>query len=349
MEFGPMRPSLTVKILFPSLTIAVLVAVVIFGFLESELDDQARREFTARTDHFASAQAAALTDAVWSFDQNSIDRLFGVCSGYPDLVSARLITADGEVLQHYERPPVPGAKSTSPNQYTVSKELVRQEGGEKLKLGSLEVMVDETQLLQSATTRRRSDAAILVALAILLAISMATTVHWQVGRPLTQLRESLTRNTQEREKKPLQWRSRDEIGEVVAAYNVLLARQAEAEESLRSYQQSLEQMVENATAELKLREALQGFRRILVRLDVGNRPGQPLHPLHRRQRGVRQAARRSDRLGPDRPVEGCFQQDRKHGLSRRPRTPRSDPRIHLYRPLPGQQLGGNLRQRPADL
>ncbi len=247
-----MRPSLTVKILFPSLTIAVLVAVVIFGFLESELDDQARREFTARTDHFASAQAAALTDAVWSFDQNSIDRLFGVCAGYPDLVSARLITADGEVLQHYERPPVPGAKSTSPNQYTVSKELVRQEGGEKLKLGSLEVMVDETQLLQSATTRRRSDAAILVALAILLAISMATTVHWQVGRPLTQLRESLTRNTQEREKKPLQWRSRDEIGEVVAAYNVLLARQAEAEESLRSYQQSLEQMVENATAELKL-------------------------------------------------------------------------------------------------
>ena len=247
-----MRPSLTVKILFPSLTIAVLVAVVIFSFLESELDDNARKEFTARSDHFATAQAAALTDAVWSFDQNSIDRLFNVCAGYPDLVSARLITADGEVLQHYERPPAPGAKSTTPNQYTVAKELVRPEGGERLKLGSLEVVVDETQLLESATARRRSDAAILVALAILLAVSMATTVHWQVGRPLTQLRESLTRNTQEREKKPLQWRSRDEIGEVVAAYNVLLARQAEAEESLRSYQQSLEQMVENATAELKL-------------------------------------------------------------------------------------------------
>jgi two-component system sensor histidine kinase/response regulator len=247
-----MRPSLTVKILFPSLTIAVLVAVVIFSFLESELDTNARVEFTARTDHFASAQAAALTDAVWSFDQNSIDRLFNVCAGYADLVSARLITADGEVLQHYERPSTPSTTSTTPNQYTVAKELVRQEGGEKLKLGSLEVVVDESQILESATTRRRSDAAILVALAILLAVSMATTVHWQVGRPLTQLRESLTRNTQEREKKPLQWRSRDEIGEVVAAYNVLLARQAEAEESLRSYQQSLEQMVENATAELKL-------------------------------------------------------------------------------------------------
>jgi PAS domain S-box-containing protein len=249
-----MRPSLTVKILFPSLTIAVLVAVVIFGFLESELDDQARREFTARSDHFASAQAAALTDAVWSFDQNSIDRLFNVCAGYPDLVTARLITADGEVLQHYERA-TPAGTSTqngSPNQYTVSRELERTEGGEKLKLGSLEVTVDETQLYQNSTNRRNSDAAIMVTLAILLAVSMTTTVHWQVGRPLTQLRESLTRNTQEREKKPLHWRSRDEIGEVVAAYNVLLARQAEAEESLRSYQQSLEQMVENATSELKL-------------------------------------------------------------------------------------------------
>jgi hypothetical protein len=225
-----MRPSLTVKILFPSLTIAVLVAVVIFGFLESELDDQARSEFSVRTEHFASAQAAALTDAVWSFDQNSIDRLFGVCAGYPDLVSARLITADGEVLAHYERPATPGAaKNGVPNQYTVSKELVRQEGGEKLRLGSLEATVDETQLYQTSNNRRRSDAATLVALAILLAVSMTTTVHWQVGRPLTQLRESLTRNTQEREKKPLHWRSRDEIGEVVAAYNVLLARQAEAE------------------------------------------------------------------------------------------------------------------------
>ena len=249
-----MRPSLTVKILFPSLLIAVLVAAGIFTFLESELDVQARKESTLRTDHFASAQAAALTDAVWSFDQNSIDRLFNVCAGYPDLVSARLITADGEVLQHYERPNQPGSQvhSGTPNQYTVSRELVRQEGGEKLKLGSLEVVVDESQLLQTATNRRRSDAATLLALAILLVVSMTTTVHWQVGRPLTQLRESLTRNTQEREKKPLQWRSRDEIGEVVAAYNVLLARQAEAEESLRSYQQSLEQMVENATAELKL-------------------------------------------------------------------------------------------------
>jgi hypothetical protein len=146
-----MRPSLTVKILFPSLTIAVLVAVVIFGYLESELDDNARKEFISKTDHFASAQAAALTDAVWSFDQNSIDRLFGVCAGYADLVSARLITADGEVLQHYERPPAPGAKTSTANQYTVAKELVRQEGGEKLKLGSLEVMVDETQLLENAT------------------------------------------------------------------------------------------------------------------------------------------------------------------------------------------------------
>src|SRR5579859_4270845 len=145
-----MRPSLTVKILFPSLLIAVLVAVGIFTSLESELDDQARKESTLRTDHFASAQAAALTDAVWSFDQNSIDRLFNVCAGYPDLVSARLITADGEVLQHYERPNPPGTqiRSGTPNQYTVSRELVRQEGGEKLKLGSLEVVVDESQLLQ---------------------------------------------------------------------------------------------------------------------------------------------------------------------------------------------------------
>src|SRR5271168_2772457 len=117
-----MRPSLTVKILFPSLLIAVFAAIGIFSFLERELDEQARREFTARTDHFATAQSAALTDAVWSFDQNSIDRLFGICAGYPELVSARLITADGEVLAHYERPPAPGAKSTSPNQYTVSKE-----------------------------------------------------------------------------------------------------------------------------------------------------------------------------------------------------------------------------------
>jgi PAS domain S-box-containing protein len=254
MEFGRMRPSLTVKILFPSLTIAVLVAVGIFGVLERELDDQARIDFTGRTDHFASAQAAALTDAVWSFDQNSIDRLFGVCAGYPDLVSARLITADGDLLAHYERPEPPDstARSGSPAQYTMSKELLRSESGERLRLGSLEVTVDETQLNQSSTNRRRSDAATLVALAILLAVSMTATVHMQVGRPLTRLRESLTRNTREREKKRLQWRSRDEIGEVVAAYNVLLARQAEAEESLRSYQQSLEQMVENATSELKL-------------------------------------------------------------------------------------------------
>jgi len=249
-----MRPSLTVKILFPSLTIAVLAAAVIFGLLESELDDQARLEFAARVDHFATAQAAALTDAVWSFDQNSIDRLFEVCAGYPDLVSARLQTTEGAVLAVYQRPRPVSAETPSTNagRYSVSRDLVRREGGENLKIGSLEATVDETQLTQNSTHRRRSDAAELLVLAFLLAATMTATVHLQVGRPLAQLRESLTRNTLERKKLPLPWRSRDEIGEVVTAYNVLLERQAEAEESLHLYQQSLEIMVENATSELTL-------------------------------------------------------------------------------------------------
>jgi diguanylate cyclase (GGDEF)-like protein len=58
---------------------------------------------------------------------------------------------------------------------------------------------------------------------LLLAGATLFAVRRVVARPLSRLRDSLYRNTSVQTREPLTWQARDELGEVVGAYNQLLA------------------------------------------------------------------------------------------------------------------------------
>jgi hypothetical protein len=225
-----MRPSLTAKILFPSLTVALLFVFGIFTWFEGRLDDQARQGFNARVDHFVSAQAAALAGPVASRDQNSIDRLFNIIPGYPDAVGAKLVSADGEVIAHYERPMTVAKNATA---LTVAKDVVQVTADGRRILGSVQFTVDDSELRRILSARLWRDGIVTAAFTLSIMAAMAAALHWRVTRLMARLRQSLAADS------PLEWDGKDEVGDLIAAYNQLQQRQAATEEALRRMRQAM--------------------------------------------------------------------------------------------------------------
>ncbi|HLN22468.1 MAG TPA: hypothetical protein VK558_00640, partial [Patescibacteria group bacterium] len=213
------RLGLRSKILIPALAISMLAALAMFWTFEKKLREQSLDDLRDRLDNFTVIQAASLAGPVWSFDQATIDRIFRSYAKNDDLLSVRLRDAKGHVLAELDRPQPPETK----RRFDIAEELTRESAGDSYHIGRLEVSYHDGRIQRGAAAQRWADMAALAALLALLAATLAVAIHLQVGKPLRNLRESLTRNALRSLREPLMWSSRDELGAVVQSYNALLS------------------------------------------------------------------------------------------------------------------------------
>jgi signal transduction histidine kinase len=264
---APPRLGLSSKILIPALAISVVAALSIFWTFEEKLREQSLDDLRDRLDNFASIQAAALAGPVWAFDQPTIDRIFRSYAKNDDVLSVSLRDAKGDILAEVKRP----MPTDSQRRFDVEEQLTRDSSGNSYHIGRLQVSYHDGRIQRGAIAQRVTDMAALAALLVLLAATLAVAIHFQIGKPLRNLRESLTRNALRSLREPLMWSSRDELGEVVDSYNALLSevelrvhrqqevnaaleienqRRRHAEAELSQLAEALEARVAQRTAEL---------------------------------------------------------------------------------------------------
>lgn len=212
------RQGLAAKLLLPALSLSLGVGLALFLFFSDKFSRQAEEDLRNRLDSFLSTQAAELEGPVWEFDQNAIDRLFRSYALTPDLQLVRLTDAKGAVLAMAGADPSPGERV-----FTASRPLEREVGRERYALGRLTVVFSDSRIRQARLASRQAELPVALGLAALFAGVLVVTVHWRIGAPLRRLRESLERNAAPGLREPLPWQSDDELGQVVAAYDAMLA------------------------------------------------------------------------------------------------------------------------------
>ena len=212
------RIGLATKILLPALAVSLAVAAVIYIFFSAQLAKQAEEDLHNRLEHFIASQAAELAGPVWEFDQETIERLFRGYAQNSDLLWIRLYDADGTVLaQAGETPPEVGRV------FTAERQLIRRAGNESHVIGRLAVAFHDGRIRQTVASGRLIELPAAGVLLFFLACALGLAVNWQIGKPLHLLRRSLERNSAAGLREPLPWASRDELGQVVEAYNTLLS------------------------------------------------------------------------------------------------------------------------------
>jgi len=214
--------SLAWKIVGPVALIWLLTALLLFAFFSWRLTARGYEDLQARLVSFADGKAAELIEPVWSFQQDALDRLMRSYRANEDLLRMTLYDEHGDILAEARGAEAPGAART----FTASRVLSRTSGGASHDIGRLDVVFHDGRLMNQLSERRSRDALMFGVFLLVFAAAVWLSIRHFVAGPLSKLKDSLQNNAVNAKKEPLIWDRRDELGDVVAAYNELL-RQVE--------------------------------------------------------------------------------------------------------------------------
>ena len=243
--FHPLR-SLTGKFLLLLLPVSLGFGAVLFWLLSEHNFKDQQKELRYSLETFVALQATTLGQVLWNHDTNSIQTLFRAYSLNSDVDRVFLFDAEGGEIARTsgigEAPPDP--------RLTFEQNIYYTDHGQPMLMGRISAMFRDNRLKQERERQQHSNLILLGGLFLLISVTTALISRYTIGKPLERLRRSLDKAANDT-REPVIWNSTDELGQVVVAYNSLLARQAAAEEEIHRYQSHLEDLVSQRTKELR--------------------------------------------------------------------------------------------------
>ena len=251
MRFSlPIRGTLAAKLVTVLLPMTLGVVAFVMWLSAERQQQQIYRDLRFNLESFVSLQVTVLAPVVWNYDMPTLGVLFQGYARNPDLSSAVLLDEHGQVLlgigDYHATPSDPRLAQRGRISFQ------NREGGEPYFLGTFQATFHDRRIQQELARRRQNDLALGIVLALAIMVAGTLAVSLIIRRPLGQLLRSLERAAASGTREPVAWQSRDELGQVVGAYNALLEAQSKAEGEVRLYQTQLETLVADRTEELRL-------------------------------------------------------------------------------------------------
>ena len=207
------------KLLLVVLPCMLLGAVAMFTLFEQYSLRDRMSALKVRLDSFAVTQAASLVKPLWEFDTATVDRQFQSYADVPELFSAQVFNADGNVVAMAQ------GREIEAHQNVLRRvvPLVQKTPGGDYSVGRLEVAFHDGRVIGDLNGQRAGGIMAMSGAFLLLAGVSLLAVRRLVAAPLSRLRDSLHHNASVMTREPLVWAGQDEVGEVVRAYNLLLS------------------------------------------------------------------------------------------------------------------------------
>ncbi len=237
--------SIRAKFLAFVVPLVLLSTIVVFGLFEANARRDANLTLQDKLEELVAVQSAVVAESLWNLGHAQINLFLAALATDPDVESAavyderdRLVGATGSIEEAETRP------------FFATKEIVYLYDEEPEIIGRLAVSLTDARL-QSAAGDRMLLAGILAAILLVSVIFSALLGNRRViGIPLERLLASINNIREGGERQDVDWRSNDEIGAVVSAFNEMQQSRAAYQRELEEARDTLERRVEERTAEL---------------------------------------------------------------------------------------------------
>ncbi|MBF0290012.1 MAG: response regulator [SAR324 cluster bacterium] len=237
--------SLVVKILSVFLPLVVVIELGVFSYQSWNFYHEQLQDLTARAQRLVESQGTALSGPLWDFEDEVVETLLNQVMEQTFISGLTLYNQQDEVIAKKGQI----SATSSGSRFYVFADVVYTSPVEKQFLGRLEADLNSGVIEQALRDYARSNALVLIAVLLGLIGAAFFSIRMFVGRPLSRLRNSIqVPDHQERE--PVEWKSQDELGEVIQTYNQMLFQEKEIKKRLRQQQEHLEEQVSERTAEL---------------------------------------------------------------------------------------------------
>jgi signal transduction histidine kinase len=232
---------------FLAITVPLVLAstLVLFALFEANTHRVALQQLEQNLEKLVARQSAVLSAPLWNLDDEQIDLTLAAIFIDRDVVSVKVYDEAGNVFDEIGQTGTTGERTV-----VLAKDIVFAGGGENKVVGRLEIGVTD-QWVWSATKSRLLVAGAIAFLVVVAVVISALVGHYRIiGRPLERLLASIEQAKRTGIREVVDWRSEDEVGTVITAFNEMQLRQDAYEAELHSARDELEQRVEKRTAEL---------------------------------------------------------------------------------------------------
>jgi class 3 adenylate cyclase/HAMP domain-containing protein len=237
--------SLRAKFLALIVPLVLLSTVIVFGISELAARREANRKLHDKLEELVEIQSAVLSESLWNVADEQIELILAAIAIDTDVL--------GAIVYDEANNPIGAVGSVDGidrQEFFAERDITYASDIIPEIIGRLAIA------LTDARVQAESEARLLVvagsaALLLLSVVAIAVVANRRtIGIPLERLLKSINQSRQHGERIPVDWTSRDEIGEVVSAFNEMQVQQNTNEADLRRARDTLEERVTERTAEL---------------------------------------------------------------------------------------------------
>lgn len=223
----------------------VLVAIaLVFGVVEWVAASRAEQAISRKLEQILSIQSEVLADPVWNVAREQIHLVADAIMLDEDVAALSIRDEDGKLILAQSK------VSEEADLLDAQSDIQFGSGEDAEVIGTFYLALSDDRL--AAERIERMIVAGTLAGVLLLAVIVSALVANRriVGRPLKKLLEGIKTVEEGGPREPVKWSSRDEMGEVITAFNDMLAREEINLKRLENSRDALEQAVEERTVEL---------------------------------------------------------------------------------------------------
>ena len=237
--------SIQAKFLAFVVPLVLLSTIAVFGLFEFNARRDANLMLQDKLDKLVAIQSAVVAKSLWNFADEQIKLILAALAIDPDIESAAVYNEQDQLVGF-----TGSADGIETRPLSASKEIVYVSGEKPEVIGRLAISLTDTRL-QSAAQERMFLAGVLAAILLVSVVFSALRGNRRtIGIPLERLLASISRSREGGERQAVDWRSNDEIGAVVSAFNEMQGRQKAYERELEEARDMLERRVEERTRAL---------------------------------------------------------------------------------------------------
>ncbi|WP_415401740.1 response regulator [Tateyamaria sp. SN3-11] len=223
----------------------VLVAIaLVFGVVELISAGRAEQAISRKLEQILSIQSEVLADPVWNVAREQIHLVADAIMLDEDVAALTVRDEDGKLI-------LSQSKVSEDEDLLKARSDIKFGSGEDAEvIGTFELSLRNDRIIAERTQRMVVAGALAAVLLLAVILSALVANRRIVGRPLERLLQAIKTVEKGGTRQPVQWSSRDEMGEVITAFNDMMAREEINLKSLEESRDALEQAVAERTAEL---------------------------------------------------------------------------------------------------
>ena len=240
--------SLRLKFLLAVVPVAMISIVAVFTLYEVNADRAANDALRQKLDRLLATHTSVLSGPIWHVNEGQVELSVDALMEDPDIQAVEVLDESGAVLTR--RGNVEQLASAALRGEML---IAFGEDSDKEPIGILAIGMTDQRLRDDRFNRILLAALLATGLLLSLVFGAMIANRRIVGVPLERLLDSIqeTRSgNRSGASRTVEWNTNDEMGEVIAAFNIMRVEQDAYERDLRAARDELEDRVAQRTAEL---------------------------------------------------------------------------------------------------